>query len=162
MNLRERPFKSLTIYRIVGPDYKFVSQVASVKDGYATCEVLNRCRLRCFGCGILRGGIGPFCLSANSSVLNWFQSQGQISDNIFVISLEFSAKKHKHSKASVSASALLCLYSGLDSNQQICCKIGARMKMGSMNIAEPCQQNRVCQSAQNKQQILAIHLKESF
>lgn len=94
--------------------------------------------------------------------INWFQSQGQISDNIFVISLEFSAKKHKHSKASVSASALLCLYSGLDSNQQICCKIGARMKMGSMNIAEPCQQNRVCQSAQNKQQILAIHLKESF
>ena len=40
--------RSLSIHRIDRLDYHFASQVASVKDGYATCEVLDRCCLRCF------------------------------------------------------------------------------------------------------------------
>ena len=47
--------RSLAIHRIVRLDYPFASQAASVKDGYATCEVLDRCCLRCFLGGILHG-----------------------------------------------------------------------------------------------------------
>ena len=32
-----------------------MSQTASVKDGYVTCEVFDKCCLRCFLGGILHG-----------------------------------------------------------------------------------------------------------
>ena len=54
--------RSLAIHRIVRLDYPFASQAASVKDGYATCEVLDRCCLRCFLGGILHGVNWPLLL----------------------------------------------------------------------------------------------------
>ena len=55
----------MAIHRIGGLEYHFASQAASVKDGYATCEVLDGCCLRCFQSGILRGvnwPLLPVCL----------------------------------------------------------------------------------------------------
>ena len=82
--------RSLAIHRIVRLDYPFASQAASVKDGYATCEVLDRCCLRCFLGGILHGVNWPLllvCLHAAERIIAMAEENGCTMSSQATISL---------------------------------------------------------------------------
>ena len=78
--------RSLAIHRIVRLDYPFASQAASVKDGYATCEVLDRCCLRCFLGGILHGVNWPLLLVClQGSLWGKFGGTGRDFERLFLV-----------------------------------------------------------------------------